>query len=152
MTINWLDLGIGAGLGILLGILGDRQIGMRLRKWSERRALNKEYHSLAGHYLNHRVKDDGTYEPTGGTVELTWEPQSGLLEATGFDPNGLSEWHSYISMSMQFKGTGTGHYNYVDSIHGGIHQLIYSKQARAFHVLGTSNTRKAFAHYWKLKQ
>jgi hypothetical protein len=55
-------------------------------------------------------------------------------------------------MSMQYKGTGTGHYNYVDSIHGGIQQLIYSKQARAFQVMGTSRTKKDFAHYWKLKE
>src|ERR1700683_4718121 len=55
MTMNWLDLGIGAGLGAALGILGTWQIGTRFRKWSERRALNREYSSLAGHYVNHRV-------------------------------------------------------------------------------------------------
>jgi hypothetical protein len=152
MTMNWLDLGIGAGLGVALGILGTWQIGTRWRKWSERRALNREYSSLAGHYVNHRVRDDGTHEPTGGRVELTWEPGNCRLDATGFQANGHPEWHSYINMSMQILGTGTGHYNYTDSIHGGIQQIIYSKQARAFHVLGTGNSRKEFAHYWKFKE
>jgi hypothetical protein len=151
MTINWLDLGIGAGLGTALGILGTWQIGTRLRKWSERRALNREYCSLGGHYVNHRVRDDGTHEPTGGRVELTWEPGNCRFDATGFQANGHPEWHSYINMSMQYLGAGTGHYNYSDSIHGGLQQVIYSKQARAFNVLGTGNSRKEFAHYWKLK-
>ncbi len=152
MTISWLSLGIGAGLGILLGVLGNWQIGTRLRKWSELRALNREYSSLAGQYVNHHVKDDGTHEPTGGTIELTWEPEQGLLEATGFHPTRGPEWHSYIRMSMQFRGTGTGHYNNVDSIHGGIQQIIYSKQKRAFHVMGTNHSRQQFAHYWRLKE
>jgi hypothetical protein len=108
--------------------------------------------TLAGHYVNHRVRDDGTHVPTGGTVELTWEPANCRLDATGFQANGHPEWHSYINMSMQIIGTGTGHYNYTDSIHGGVQQIIYSKQARAFHVLGTGNSRKEFAHYWKLKE
>jgi hypothetical protein len=152
MTINWLNLGMGTGLGTVLGILGNWQIGKWWRKWSERRALDREYHSLAGHYLNHRVREDGSHEPTGETIELTWQPHEGLFEATGFQQTGYPEWHSYIRMSMQFKQTGTGHYNYVDSIHGGIQQLIYSKQARAFNVMGTSRTRKEFTHYWKLKE
>jgi hypothetical protein len=151
MTMSWLSLGIGAGLGTVLGILGDWQIGTRWRKWSERRALTREYQPLAGHYVDHRVRDDGTHEPTGGTIELSWEPQNGLFDATSFLANGHAEWHSYIKMSTQFKGTGTGHYNYVDSIHGGIQQLIYSKQARAFNVMGTSHNRKEFFHYWKRK-
>jgi hypothetical protein len=152
MTINWLNLWIGTGLGTLLGILGNWQIGTRWRKWSEHQALDREYHSLAGHYINYLVKDDGNHEPTGETIELTWQPHDGLLEATSFLKNGHPEWHSYIRMSMEYKGTGTGHYNYVDSIHGGIQQLIYSKQARAFNVMGTSRAKKDFAHYWKLQE
>jgi hypothetical protein len=152
MTINWLNLLIGAALGTLLGVLGNWQIGARWRKWTERRALNREYHSLAGHYVNYLVKDDGNHEPTGETIELTWQPHAGVFEATSFLKNGHPDWHSYIRMSMEYKGTGTGHYNYVDSIHGGIQQLIYSKQARAFQVMGCSRTKKDFAHYWKLKE
>jgi hypothetical protein len=152
MTISWLSIGIGAGVGILLGVFVAWQIGTRWRKWSERRALDREYRFLAGHYVNHRVRDDGTHEPTGVTIELTWQPREGLLEATAFDANGHAEWHSYIRMSTHFKGTGTGHYNYVDSIHGGIQQLIYSKQGQGFKVMGTSHPRKDFVHYWKLKK
>jgi hypothetical protein len=152
MATNWLDLLIGTGLGTVLGILGSWQIGARWQKWSELRALDKEYHLLAGHYVNYLVTDDGNHKSTGETIELTWQPHNGLFEATSFLKDGHPEWHSYIKMSMQYKGTGTGHYNYVDSIHGGIQQLIYSKQARAFQVMGTSRSKKDFAHYWKLKE
>ena len=149
MTIHWLNLALGAALGTILGVVGTWKISPRLRNWSDRKALNREYHALSGRYENHRVTDDGSYEATGETIELAWEPKQGVLEATAFRGNEFTLWHSYITMSLQFKGTGAGHYNYVDSIHGGIQQLIYSRQARAFHVLGTSNTRKPFAHYWK---
>jgi hypothetical protein len=152
MTIHWLDIAMGAALGTALGILGTWKISPLLRKWSDRKALYREYHSLAGRYQNHRVTNDGVLEPTGETIELAWEPKQAVLEATAFLANGLSAWHSYITMSLQFKGTGAGHYNYADSIHGGMQQLAYSRQTRAFHVLGTGPTRKPFAHYWELKQ
>ena len=152
MTIHWLSLAIGSVSGVILGAVGCWQIGSRLRKWSECRALTKEFGSLAGEYANFRVKDDGTHEPTGGTIEVKWEPRDGLLEATGFQANGNPEWHSYIKMNREYAGTGIGHYNNVTSIHGGIHQVIYSKQTRSFNVMGISHTRKEFAHYWKLNQ
>src|SRR5271156_555199 len=38
MTISWLNLWIGTGLGTILGALGNWQLGARWRKWSERRA------------------------------------------------------------------------------------------------------------------
>ena len=152
MTINWVSLAIGSVVGATVGVVADWQIGSRLRKWSERRELNREYCSLAGHYLDYRVKDDGTHEPTGGTIELSWQPQDGLLDATGFQANGNPEWHSYIRMNREYPGTGTGHYNNVNSIHGGIQQVIYSKQDHSFSVMGTSNTRKEFAHCWKLRK
>ena len=150
MTIHWLSLAIGSVSGAILGVLGCWQIGSRLRKWSECRALTREFGSLAGQYANFRLKDDGTHEPTGGTIDVKWEPRDGLLEATGFQANGSPEWHSYIKMSLEYAGTGIGHYNNVNSIHGGIHQVIYSKQTRSFNVMGISHTRKEFAHYWKL--
>lgn len=149
MTINWVSLAIGLVLGATVGIVADWQISSRMRKWSDRRELTRAYGSLAGHYLNYRVKDDGTHEPTGGTIELTWQPQDGLLDATGFHANGNPEWHSYIRMSREYTGTGTGHYNNVNSIHGGVQQVIYSKQDRSFSVMGTDITRKEFAHCWK---
>jgi len=139
-------------LGAILGVIGDWQIGARWRKWSERRALTKEYGSLAGHYVGYRVRDDGTHEPTGGTIEILWEPQNGLLEATSFHATGNPEWHSYIKMSREYPGTGTGHYNNVNSIHGGIQQVIYSKQTHSFNVMGTNQNRKEFSHCWKIKE
>ncbi len=152
MTINWLNLAIGAGAGVILGAIGDWQIGARLRRWSERRALTKEYGFLAGRYVNYRIRDDGTHEPTGGTVEVTWQAEDGLLEAAGFNAAGHPEWHSYIKMNQDYAGTGTGHYNNANSIHGGIQQIIYSKQARSFNVMGISHARNEFAHCWKLRE
>ena len=152
MTINWVSLAIGSVLGATAGVVADWQIGSKLRKWSERRELTREYGSLSGHYLSYRVKDDGTHEPTGGTIEITWQPQDGLLDATGFHANGNPEWHSYIRMNREYTGTGTGHYNNVNSIHGGIQQVIYSKQDHSFSVMGTSVARKESAHCWKLRK
>jgi hypothetical protein len=55
-------------------------------------------------------------------------------------------------MSREYAGTGIGHYNNADSIHGGIQQVLYSKQTRFFNVMGSSHTRKEFAHCWKPKE
>jgi hypothetical protein len=151
MTLNWLNLAIGLLLGAILGAIVDWQLGMRIRKWSERRALTREYGSLAGQYVSYRVLDDGTHEPTGGTVEIAWQPRDGLLEASAFHATGIPEWHSYIRMSREYSGAGTGHYNNANSIHGGIQQVIYSKQTRAFNVMAISHNRKEFAHCWKPK-
>lgn len=152
MTISWLNLAAGSVVGAALGVIADWQIGARFRKWSELRALTKEYGSLAGRYMNYRIRDDGIHEPTGGTVEIAWQPKEGLLEAAGFHAKGDPEWHSYIRMGREYMGTGTGHYNNSNSIHGGIQQVIYSKQTRSFYVTGISNTRKEFSHCWKPKE
>jgi hypothetical protein len=152
MTISWLSFAIGSVSGAILGAIADWQIAERWRRWVELRALTREYGPLTGNYLSYRVKDDGMHEPTGGLVELAWQPQDGVLEATGFQANGNPEWHSYIKMSREYSGTGTGHFNNVNSIHGGIQQVIYSKQSRAFNVRGINHSRNEFAYYWKLKE
>jgi hypothetical protein len=151
MAIHWWNLAIGFVLGAALGAVADWQIGARIRKKAELRALTRDYASLAGLYTQHRIRDDGPHEPTGGTVEVTWQPDDGLLEASGFQANGHPEWHSYIRMSREYAGTGIGHYNNVNSIHGGIQQVIYSKQTRTFNVRGIDHTRKEFTHSWKSK-
>ena len=152
MIFNWPNLAIGSLVGAIVGVVADWQIGARLRKRSELQALNKEYGSLAGQYLNYRIRDDGTHEPTGGTVDIAWQPKEGLLEASAFHATGYPDWHSYIRMSREYTGTGIGHYNNANSIHGGMQQVMYSKQTRSFHVMGTSHTRKEFAHCWKPKE
>ena len=149
MAIHWWNLAIGLVLGAGLGAVADWYIGARLRKQAELRALTRDYASLSGRYTQHRIRDDGTQEPTGGTIEVTWQPGDGLLEASGFNANGHPEWHSYIRMSREYGGTGIGHYNNVNSIHGGIQQVIYSKQTRTFNVRGIDHTRKEFTHSWK---
>ena len=151
MTIHWLQLAVGFVLGAVLGAIADWRLGKGIRRRSELRALTREYGPLAGLYLNFRVREDGTQEPTGGTVEITWQPKEGLLEAAAFDAGGRPEWHSYLRMSREYPGTGIGHYNITDSIHGGMQQVVYSKQTRAFHVMGISHSRKEFAHCWKPK-
>lgn len=152
MSMNWLNLAIGSFLGAILGFIADWRIGTRLRKKSELQALTQEYGSLAGHYVNYRVREDGTQEPTGGTVEITWQSEDGLLEASGFHETGKPEWHSYIRMSREYSGTGIGHYNNVNSIHGGIQQILYSKKNRTFRVRGTSHTGTESAYCWKPRQ
>jgi hypothetical protein len=152
MTISWPNLVIGSVLGGILGVIADWQIGARLRKWSQLRALTKEYGSLDGQYLTYRILDDGTHEPTGGTVDIAWQRKEGLLDASCFDATGNPEWHSYIKMSREYPGTGMGHYNNSNSIHGGMQQVIYSKQTRSFNVMGTSHSRKEFAQCWKPKK
>ena len=151
MTITWTDLALGSLVGTILGAIADWQIGTRLRKRVELTALTKEYASLAGQYVNYHVKDDGTHEPTGGIVEITWQPKDGLLDVSGFHSTGNPEWHSFIKMSPEYKGAGIGHYNKSNSIHGGIQQVIYSKQTHSFNVMGMSHARKEFAHCWKAK-
>jgi hypothetical protein len=152
MTINWPNLAAGSTLGAILGVIADWQIGARVRKWRELRTLARMYGSLAGRYVNYRIRDDGTYEPTGGIVEIAWDSKNGLLEASCFQATGNPEWHSYIKMSLEIFGAGIGHYNNSNSIHGGLQQVLYSKQTRSFNVMGTSHTLKEFAHCWKLKE
>jgi hypothetical protein len=55
-------------------------------------------------------------------------------------------------MSREYPGTGAGHFNNVNSIHGGIQQVIYSKQTRSFLVTGTNHNRKEFSYCWKRKE
>src|SRR5271168_3578752 len=152
MTISLPNLAIGSAVGLILGVVADWQIGPRFREWSELRALTREYGALNGKYATFSIRDDGTHEPIGGSVDLAWQPKDGLLEASGFQATGNPEWHSYIKMSREYVGTGTGHYNNSNSIHGGIQQVIYSKQTRSFNVMGISHTRKEFAHCWKPKE
>jgi hypothetical protein len=152
MAIHWWTLAIGFVLGAILGAVAGWQVGPRLQKQAELRGLTRDCASLAGLYTQHRSRGDGSYEPTGGTVEITWQPDDGLLEASGFHASGLPEWHSYIKMSREYTGTGIGHYNNVNSIHGGIQQVVYSRVTRSFSVRGIDHTRKEFAHCWKLKE
>ena len=149
MLISWSKLAVGAFFGASLGVVSDWQIGARLRNRSRLRALDKEYRSLTGKYVDYRIRDDGSHEPTGGTIEIEWLSEDGLLEASGFHATGNPEWHSYIKMSLEHIGTGVGHYNNSNSIHGGTQQVVYSKQARCFNVLGTSHSRRAFSHCWR---
>ena len=149
MPISWVSLALGSIPGAVVGAIADWQIGGRFRTGSQRRALTADYGALAGHYATYRVRDDGAHEATGGRVEILWQPDDGLLEASSFHASGNPEWHSYIRMSREYPGTGIGHYNNVNSIHGGIHQVIYSKKTRCFHVMGTAHNGGEFFHCWK---
>ena len=152
MMVHWLDMAGGAALGAIAGILATWRISPRVKQWSEQKALHREYHALAGRYLNYRLTEDGSMAPTGEIIELTWEPKQSLIEASAFATDRFTVWHSYIHMSLRFRGTGTGHYNIVDSIHGGVQQLVYSRQARTFTVMETGNNRKPAVHCWKLQE
>jgi hypothetical protein len=149
LSIHWPSLAVGSALGIALGSAVAWQVCLRWQKRSELRSLSRTYASLSGKYAVHRVREDGTQEPSGGTVDLAWQPDQGLLEASGFQANGHPDWHSYIRMSRDYPGAGTGNYNNSDSIHGGLLQVIYSRQTKSFHVTGTASTRIEFAQCWK---
>jgi hypothetical protein len=152
MIIAWPSVAAGFVPGAVLGGVIAWKLAERLRKSSELRALNKEYSSLSGEYQTFRVRDDGTHEPTGGKVEIAWQPREGMLEASSFQAAGHPEWHSYIRMSREFPGSGLGHYNNSNSIHGGIQQISYSKQTRSFYAMGTSQGRIKFSQYWKARE
>ena len=66
MTINWPSLAIGSVLGAILGVIADWQIGIRLRKWSELRALTREYGALA---VATKITASGMTEPTSRPAE-----------------------------------------------------------------------------------
>jgi hypothetical protein len=149
MSIDWPSVAVGSVLGVALGAAVAWQVCLRWQKRVELRALSRDYALLAGKYAMFRVREDGAQEPTGGTVELVWQPEAGLLEASGFQANGYPEWHSYIRMSREYPGTGTGNYNNSDSIHGGLQQVVYLKQSKSFLVSGTMAGRREFAQCWK---
>jgi hypothetical protein len=151
MMIHWASVAVGFFPGVVAGVAAAWQLSIRIHKWSELRALGRQYCSLTGHYLSYRVLEDGTQEPTGGSVEIAWQAKQGLLEASAFQGNGHPEWHSYIRMSGEYPGTGVGHYNNSNSIHGGVQQVVYSKQSRSFQVVGTSQMRREFHQCWKVK-
>jgi hypothetical protein len=152
MTIDWPLLAGGLAMSSVAGAAVAWKLTPVLRKRVELRALTRRYSALSGQYLAYRRHEDGSEEPTGGWVELLWQPKQGLLEASAFQANGHPEWHSYLTMSEQYPGAGIGHYNHSDSIHGGVLQILYSRQARSFHVTGTTPTRSGFVQCWKAKE
>jgi hypothetical protein len=147
MTLEWLNLTLGA----ILGIVGDWQIGARLRKLSAHRLLRKKYGYLAGDYANYRVKDDGAQEPTGGRIRLIGQ-SDGSFKAQGLHENGVAEWESVIWMSLEFEGTGTGLYRYIGAEDSGTQQVTYWPETRSFTVMATNTTRsgrKPYVHHWR---
>lgn len=145
MAFDWPDLLVGAILGFLA-----HWAFVHLKEYSARRKLRKVYGPLAGDYANFRVKDDQTQEATGGTIRLLWQGE-GSFKATGLHANGIAEWESTIRMSLEFKGTGTGHYRYIGAENIGTQQVTYSPETRSFIVMGadTSGSRKQFFQRWR---
>jgi hypothetical protein len=146
MTFDWPNLIVGAILGFLA-----HWAFVELKEYSLRQKLKNRYSGLAGNYASYRVKDDGTEEPTGGTIRLTWQPE-GSFRVQGLHPNAVLEWESVIRMSLEFAGTGTGHYRYVGSDDSGTQQVTYREETRCFIVLGRNATRSTgmqFVHRWK---
>ena len=150
MTINWPSIAIGAVLGGLLSILVNWQIGPRLRKWSEHRALTKEYGSLTGEYANFEIAGDETLKSTAGKILLTWQHKDGLFKVKALHGNGNVDWESDFKMSMELKGTGAGRFRHVGTEGSGTQVVIYSPETRSFNVMGTMITGKVFGHRWKL--
>jgi hypothetical protein len=148
MTLDWPNLVVGAILGAILAYFVHWAFVGR-QQYSERRKLKKAYGHLAGDYTNFRVKDDRTQESTGGKIRLIWQPE-GSFKAQGLHANGVAEWESVIRMSLEFKGTGQGHYRYIGAEISGTQQITYFSETRSFVVVGTSSTTgREFIHYWR---
>jgi hypothetical protein len=115
------------------------------------RKLKSLYGHLAGDYANFRVKDDGTEEPTGGTIRLTWQ-SNGTLKVQGFHSSGVTDWEGIIQMNLEFEGTGSGHYRHIGKEDSGTQKVTYWPATRSFTVLGANTTRtagKQFVHNWR---
>ena len=147
MRLDWPNLVAGAILGAIPGYFVHWAFVKR-KGYLERRTLKKEYSHLGGDYPNFRARDGGTEEPTGGKIRLIWQPE-GFFRAQGLHANGVAEWESVIRMSLEFKGTGTGHYRYVGKEYTGTQQLTYFSETRSFVVMGASSTGFEFVHYWR---
>jgi hypothetical protein len=149
MTLDWPNLLVGAILGAIPGYFVHWAFVKR-KEYSGRRKLERAYSSLAGDYVNFRAKDDVREEPTGGTIRLTWRPD-GSVQAQGLHANGVAEWESTIRMSLEFNGTGTGHYRYIGKEDSGNQQVTYSRESRTFIVMSTntSSTGREFFHRWR---
>jgi len=147
MGFDWPNVLLGAVLGAVLGVLGDWQIGGRLRAASEHARKKRKYGHLAGIYANFRLKENETQEATGGRIKLTWR-KNGSFEVKGLHENGVTEWEGRIRMSEEWENSGTGFYQYVGSEKSDAQQIIYVANSRFFHVVTTPNVSKpvSFMH------
>ena len=148
MTFDLPNLIAGAFLGFIVGLASTRAY-VEYEKHSLRQKLKKAYGHLAGDYVNFRVKDDGREEPTGGSIRLIWL-QEGSFRVQGLHANGVAQWESVIRMSLEFTGTGTGHYRHVQQPEDiGTQQVTYLPETRCFVVMGASSIGNEFLHHWR---
>lgn len=118
------------------------------------RKLKKAYGTLAGDYVNYRVKDDGTEEPTGGTIRLA-QRFDGSFEVKGLHATGDLDWRSEVHMKMEPENTGAGWYRYPATAIYGTQQVTFLPETRSLHVVTTNTSRRAassFVHHWKRKE
>jgi hypothetical protein len=150
MAIDWLNLVVGAIFGFLAhwGFVA-------LKEYSVHCKLKKAYRPLAGDYVNFKVSDDKTEQPTGGTIKLT-QRSDGSFEVKGLHRNGALDWRSELHMTMEPGNTGTGWYRYPATTIYGTQQITFIPETRSIHVVTTDTSRgtatSSWVHHWKRKE
>jgi hypothetical protein len=147
---NW-GAAILTVVGALLGVFFDRAS----RKISEHNKVRKWYGDLAGDYLNYRIKEDGTEEPTDGTIRLA-QKSGPLFIGKGLHRGGDVDWESEIRLNLEIQNLGTGYY-----LHHGKPQRDYGEQhiryfpdGRFLQVVGRNTSHGKtdfFRHCWRRK-
>lgn len=136
-------------IGALLSIIGRELIDAKRRR-SAITKLRDDYKELAGTYVNFRIRD-GKEEPTRGTIKLTQQAE-GSFEVKGLNADGTVDWRGNLQMSLEWKNTGSGRYEYPDGKSFGVQQFTYIPELHLIHVVGTDTTRGPgvpFVHHWK---
>jgi hypothetical protein len=151
---DWPNLWAGFFLGVPCGMtahyLYDRSI-----RWSEVRKLRDQYGRLAGTYFNYRVKDDGSEQPTGGTIRLTFQNADGSFKVQAFHSTGGLDWEGTINMSAEIENMGLGYYRYPEKSDYGTQQVTIFPESNSLHVIGQNishGKHNEFRHRWKPKR
>lgn len=153
-NFDWTNLGAGFVLGVPCGLFAHYLYDQGLHR-SNVRKLREQYGRLAGTYINYRVEGDGSEEPTGGTIRLTFRDADGSFEVQAFHSTGRLEWEGTISMSRDFENMGIGYYRYPEKSDYGTQQVTIFPENNALHVIGQNvshGKHNEFRHRWEPKR
>jgi hypothetical protein len=153
-NIDWSNLLAGAVAGFFLGVLAHYLYDRSVR-WSEVRKLRDQYGHLAGTYVNYHFKDDGSKQPTDGSIRLTFQNADGSFRVGAFHSSGSLEWEGTIKMSREFENTGVGFYRYPEKPDYGTQQVTILPEDNSLHVIGQNishGKHNEFRHHWKPKR
>jgi hypothetical protein len=111
--------------------------------------LQSWYGGISGSYEN--IND--RHGSTGGWTQISQNPD-GSFTAVGMHPNGQLNWTSDISMSLETRNVGTGHYRHprTQGIDHGERLITYYPETGELHVRGRNTSANAdtqFFHTWR---